>query len=134
MSQEENTLTVGNGPMTVRRSLNNILAALNIAQAKGAFSIRESAFVFTSLQKINEFVNKYESQENDVSANPPLSIEPVQEQKNTQLRTPSSQPVSKTPVQVKQPVQKKPVQKSIPKKIPTNIDLENDEVNEIIEI
>ena len=58
-SQEEN-LIIGNGPMTLRRSLNNIVAALNIAQGKGTFNLRESAFVFASLQKLNEFVNKHD--------------------------------------------------------------------------
>ena len=61
MSQEN--ISVGSGPMTVKRSLNNILAALNIAQGKGAYTLRESAFIFTSLQKLNEFVNKYEKQD-----------------------------------------------------------------------
>lgn len=61
MSSEDTI--VGNGPMTIRRSLNNILAALNIAQGKGAFNLRESAFIFTSLQKMNEFVQKYENKE-----------------------------------------------------------------------
>ena len=51
------------GPMTAKRSLNNILASLNIAQGKGTFSLRESAIIFTSLQKLNEFVNKFENEE-----------------------------------------------------------------------
>ena len=54
-----------NGPMTIKRSLNNILASLNIAQAKGSYSLRESAIIFSSLQKLNDFVNKYEKAENE---------------------------------------------------------------------
>ena len=62
----EDTIT-SNGPMTIRRSLNNILAALNIAQGKGAFNLRESAFIFSSLQKMNEFVQKYEKQDTETT-------------------------------------------------------------------
>jgi len=50
-------------PPTTKHSLNNILSSLNIAQEKGVFSLRESAIIFTSLQKLNEFVNKYENEE-----------------------------------------------------------------------
>jgi hypothetical protein len=49
--------------MSIRQSINNIEASLNKAQAKGAFSIRESAFIFSSLQKLNDFVNKFEKQD-----------------------------------------------------------------------
>lgn len=62
MSLDTSSIT---GPMTIKRSLNNILASLNIAQGKGAYSLRESAIIFSSLQKLNEFVNKYENLENE---------------------------------------------------------------------
>ena len=62
----DNTLSLENGPMDINRSLGNILAALNIAQGKGTFSLRESAFVYSSLQKMNAFVKKYGKQETPV--------------------------------------------------------------------
>lgn len=95
MSQE-NTLTVGSGPMTIRRSLNNIVSALNIAQGKAAFNLRESAFVFSSLQKMNEFVNKYEKQEEVVKQQDVVIIDP----KVVAVASvaPVSQVVSVTPV------------------------------------
>ena len=65
MSLDTSSIT---GPMTVQRSLNNILASLNIAQGKGAYSLRESAIIFSSLQKLNEFVKKYENLENETGS------------------------------------------------------------------
>lgn len=114
---EDNTLSVGNGPMTIRRSLNNILAALNIAQGKGAFNLRESAFIFTSLQKMNEFVNKYENSENETTEKQQVVSKPV--------ATPTPKPVEK------QQVVSKPVEKT--KKLP-DLSLNNDEIVEEITI
>ena len=120
MSEDNNTLTVGNGPMTIRRSLNNILAALNIAQGKGAFNLRESAFVFTSLQKMNEFVNKYENHEEKQS-----------EQTNQQSQ---SEPQPKSQPKPQSKSQPKPqLKKSEPKKLP-DISLNDEEVVEEITI
>ena len=107
-----------NGPMTTQRAMNNLLAALNIAQGKGVFNLRESAFVYSSLQTLNEFVKKHDNSENnDIVIKDP---EPVQQ--------PKPQPVQQ-PVQ--QPVKVKPVEN---KKLP-DINLENDEpISEIIEL
>ena len=66
------------GPMTAKRSLNNILASLNIAQGKGTFSLRESAIIFTSLQKLNEFVNKHENDETTTTLNSTPQVSQVQ--------------------------------------------------------
>lgn len=93
MSSEDTI--VGNGPMTIRRSLNNILAALNIAQGKGAFNLRESAFIFTSLQKMNEFVQKYENKE------------PNEEPKQTPVSNQVEKVVTKNKDTVKQPLVQK---------------------------
>jgi len=85
MSEDISSIT---GPMSIKRSFNNIMAALNIAQGKAAFNLRESTSVFISLQKLNEFVNKYEHLENE---QPP---------KNTKS---SSVPPESKPKPVKQP-------------------------------
>lgn len=107
-----------NGPMTVQRAMNNLLAALNIAQGKGCFNLRESAFVYSSLQTLNEFVkNNDTNTENDVV---------IQDPEPKTITKPVTKPVIK-------PVTK-PVADKQPKKFP-DINLEKDEpVSEIIEI
>ena len=52
-----------NGPMTIQRSYSNIVGALNIARQKGLFSFRDSAFIFTSLQKMEEFIKQHDKPE-----------------------------------------------------------------------
>ena len=52
-----------NGPMTIQRSYSNIVGALNLARQKGLFSFRDSAFIFTSLQKMEEFIKENDKSE-----------------------------------------------------------------------
>ena len=109
-----------NGPMTTQRAMNNLLAALNIAQGKGCFNLRESAFVYSSLQALNEFVKKHDS-ENNITETVIKDPEPIQKK------------LEKVPKPIPQKkAQEKP--KKINKPLP-DINLENDEpVSEIIEI
>lgn len=126
MSQEDNNvLNLGNGPMTPQRALNNILAGLNIAQGKGCFNLRESAFIYTSLQKLNEFVKQHETEEESKTNEQPKQ-EPLTPQQ------PKSNPKPLVTPNKKKPVEKKPLEKK-PEKLP-DINLEDDVVNEIIEI
>ena len=93
MSEDSLNIT---GPLTVKRSLNNILAALNIAQSKGAFSIRDSAFIYTSLQKLNEFVNKNEElKEEDVQPQQQSVQQQSAQQQSVQQQSVQQQSVSK---------------------------------------
>ena len=115
MSQDSFNFNFVNGKMTAQRAMNNILAGLNKAQGKGSFDLKESAFIFSSLQKLNEFVKKYS--EEDEKKPVPKPIEVPQEKKV--VPKPKPQPIKKA-------VEKK-------KKLP-DINLEEEDVNEVIEI
>lgn len=115
MSQDTFNFNFVNGKMTAQRAMNNILAGLNKAQGRGCFDLKESAFIFSSLQKLNEFVKKYG--EEDEKKPVPKPIEVPQEKKV--IPKPKPQPIKKA-------VEKK-------KKLP-DINLEEEDVNEVIEI
>jgi len=63
-------------PNTVKKHFENIINALDIAQKKGLYSLGQSAYIFASLQHINEFLDKQtETVNKSINVMPPTPFE-----------------------------------------------------------